>query len=782
MNAQKKIFFISSFLLSILFICLFSHSVFSQIEAEKTIGFEKKNETLLDKEAFRFVNTIIDQHWLIYGDSWFTISGALIQMKDVAYEVEIQKIKEVDRMNGIEWKGYFYIYPKFTRERNGALGNGHNHGYKCRLCGDQYRDGHTTFKTSDSTWGEWYAGHAGFPPGSLDGGKKRIYRYEVWKTDGKWTFKKVLAKGPCISGWCIVGGLEKPKTEELPDFMGSGKLKERQQTSTKQFEKSANTDKSIKQSSVYTTSDVSAVENYVVPNGKLGEFRHGTFPSPPIGDFTHVGVDIVAPCGSDIYAFSDGKVKDIIDSTNDKNFNTLGYMVLIEHPASLIDRKFYTLYLHMQRPPEVKIGNQVTGGRTVIGNVGSSGKTLGGCHTHFEIRYFPERFSAWGNIYCPDDQRYSEYFKQNWEDPLTFFRKYPNRHKLVKIRGGDNNADKSKLILGSWKDEDSKMEYFRDGTFISNADIGKRYTGTWSIEGNILRLQFINPLRVLNVYTIIEMTDSTYKIKLNNADRHISNARRIEPTKQSPVYTAEKSKIFLSNPRVRMETNYGTITLELYPKKSSKTVENFLQYVSSGFYDGTIFHRVIKGFMIQGGGLNANMQKKSVRNPINNEAYNELKNLRGTVTMARTNDPHSATSQFFINTANNTSLDYKGKNANGWGYCVFGKVVEGMGVVNTIENLPTITKEGFHDVPVKQVIIESVIVENDSQQSNSATSGNNERSGISNKVSSSVFAKNNSNVFHKSNCPELGTEGLIEFASSQKARKSGGVPCSNCNP
>lgn len=246
MNAHKKIFFISSFLLSILFICLFSHSIFPQIEEKKTKGFEKKNEKLLDKEAFRFINTIIDQHWLIYGDSWFTISGSLIQMKDVAYEVEIQDIKEVDRMNGIEWKGYFYIYPKFTRERKGtfALGNGHNH-YKCRLCGDKYRDGHTTFKTADSTWGEWYAGDAGFPPGSIDGGTKRIYRYEVWKTDGKWTFKEVLAEGPCISGWCIYfGGLKKPKIEEFPDFTGSGKLKEKQQTSTKQFGKDTNSDKS----------------------------------------------------------------------------------------------------------------------------------------------------------------------------------------------------------------------------------------------------------------------------------------------------------------------------------------------------------------------------------------------------------------------------------------------------------------------------------------------------------------------------------------------------------
>jgi peptidyl-prolyl cis-trans isomerase B (cyclophilin B) len=344
------------------------------------------------------------------------------------------------------------------------------------------------------------------------------------------------------------------------------------------------------------------------------------------------------------------------------------------------------------------------------------------------------------------------------------------------------DTDNSNLILGSWKSEYSKTEYFRDGTFISNADTGKRYTGTWSIEGNILRLQFINPLRKLQIYTIIEMTDSTYKIKLNHADKHTSNARRVEPIKQSPDYTTEKSIIHLSNPRVRMETNYGVITLKLDSPAAPKTVENFLQYTQDGYYDGTIFHRVINEFMIQGGGINANMQEKPARNPIINEADNGLRNLRGTVAMARSNDPHSASSQFFINTANNISLDYKGKNAKGWGYCVFGKVVDGMDVVNTIENLPTITKGKYHDVPASPVIIESVIVENDSQQFNAATSGNNEKSYVYNKVSSSVFSAHNSRVYHKRNCSELNTDDLIEFASSQKADDAGGVPCKNCNP
>ncbi|MFN3532726.1 MAG: peptidylprolyl isomerase [Candidatus Brocadia sp.] len=154
-----------------------------------------------------------------------------------------------------------------------------------------------------------------------------------------------------------------------------------------------------------------------------------------------------------------------------------------------------------------------------------------------------------------------------------------------------------------------------------------------------------------------------------------------------------------SNPRVRLETNKGVIILELDSKAAPKTVENFLNYVHDGFYDGTIFHRVIKGFMVQGGGLTADMREKPTRAPITNEADNRLKNRRGTVAMARTMDPHSATAQFFINTVDNAFLDHKGKTINGWGYCVFGKVVEGMNVVDVIENLTTTTKARYQDVP-----------------------------------------------------------------------------------
>jgi len=166
-----------------------------------------------------------------------------------------------------------------------------------------------------------------------------------------------------------------------------------------------------------------------------------------------------------------------------------------------------------------------------------------------------------------------------------------------------------------------------------------------------------------------------------------------------------------SSPRVLLETSKGVIILELDSKAAPKSVENFLGYVRDGFYDGTIFHRVIKGFMIQGGGFTEDMQQKSTHTPIANEGDNGLQNKRGTVAMARTMDPHSATAQFFINTVDNSFLDHKGKTSNGWGYCVFGKVVEGMNVVDAIESVPTTSKAGQHDVPAAPVIIERAIVE-----------------------------------------------------------------------
>ncbi len=160
-------------------------------------------------------------------------------------------------------------------------------------------------------------------------------------------------------------------------------------------------------------------------------------------------------------------------------------------------------------------------------------------------------------------------------------------------------------------------------------------------------------------------------------------------------------------PRVRLETTLGNIVVELNPKAAPKTVENFLSYVKAGFYNGTIFHRVIKGFMIQGGGFTEDLQQKPTQPPIPNEADNGLKNVRGTIAMARTPDPHSATAQFFINTVDNAFLDFTAKTPKGWGYCVFGKVVEGMDTVDAIEKQPTTAKHIGGDVPVTAVIIKS---------------------------------------------------------------------------
>ncbi len=162
---------------------------------------------------------------------------------------------------------------------------------------------------------------------------------------------------------------------------------------------------------------------------------------------------------------------------------------------------------------------------------------------------------------------------------------------------------------------------------------------------------------------------------------------------------------------VRMKTNHGDIVLELYPDKAPETVANFLEYARSGFYDGTIFHRVIPGFMIQGGGFEPGMKQKPTRDPIRNEADNGLRNEAGTIAMARTPDPHSATAQFFINAKDNDFLDFTAPTPQGYGYCVFGRVIEGMDVVHEIEKVPTTTRNGHRDVPVEDVVIEKVIVE-----------------------------------------------------------------------
>lgn len=182
------------------------------------------------------------------------------------------------------------------------------------------------------------------------------------------------------------------------------------------------------------------------------------------------------------------------------------------------------------------------------------------------------------------------------------------------------------------------------------------------------------------------------------------------------VWSGGNASAETQNPQVAFETTHGTFVVELNKQKAPKTVDNFLAYVRDGFYDKTIFHRVIKNFMIQGGGFTLEMVKKNTGSAIQNEADNGLSNVNGTIAMARTGDPHSATAQFFINVKDNPSLDHRDKSLPGWGYCVFGKVVEGMDVVHKIENVDTGVKGRYQDVPVSDVIIKKAfVIENKSE-------------------------------------------------------------------
>lgn len=164
---------------------------------------------------------------------------------------------------------------------------------------------------------------------------------------------------------------------------------------------------------------------------------------------------------------------------------------------------------------------------------------------------------------------------------------------------------------------------------------------------------------------------------------------------------------------ITLQTSMGNITLELDTANTPVTAENFLSYAKSGHYDGTIFHRVMNGFMIQGGGFDANMKQKSTQATIKNEAKTGGENKRGTIAMARTSDPHSASAQFFINVVDNDFLNFTAESGNGWGYCVFGKVVEGMDVVDQIKKVATTSKAGHQNVPVDAVVIEKVVITED---------------------------------------------------------------------
>lgn len=165
-----------------------------------------------------------------------------------------------------------------------------------------------------------------------------------------------------------------------------------------------------------------------------------------------------------------------------------------------------------------------------------------------------------------------------------------------------------------------------------------------------------------------------------------------------------------ANPRVLIETSKGNITVELFPRNAPISTENFLRHVNAGFYDGTIFHRVIPGFMIQGGGMLPDLTEKTRGTPIRNEADNGLKNLRGTLAMARTGEPHSATSQFFINVSDNHFLNHRGKSPEGWGYAVFGRVVDGMEIADAIAALPRGNRGPHQDVPLEPVVMKKLTV------------------------------------------------------------------------
>ena len=175
-----------------------------------------------------------------------------------------------------------------------------------------------------------------------------------------------------------------------------------------------------------------------------------------------------------------------------------------------------------------------------------------------------------------------------------------------------------------------------------------------------------------------------------------------------PDTVSNKEGITMANPVARFKTSLGDFSIEIFEDKSPLTAANFVQYIGSGFYDGTIFHRVIPGFMIQGGGMTPGMKEKDTKAPVKNEADNGIINDRGTIAMARTSDPHSATCQFFINLVDNKGLNYRSKDTSGWGYCAFGKVTEGMDVVDAIAKVATGNRLPHQNVPTEDVLIQSV--------------------------------------------------------------------------
>lgn len=191
-------------------------------------------------------------------------------------------------------------------------------------------------------------------------------------------------------------------------------------------------------------------------------------------------------------------------------------------------------------------------------------------------------------------------------------------------------------------------------------------------------------------------------------EKNASNESKVsKDSKVSQIKGLKKTKKGGGSMIVSFKTNQGTFKVKLNADKAPKTVENFLKYVDEGFYNGTIFHRVIKGFMVQGGGFTPDLVQKPAHAPIKNEANNGLLNKRGTLAMARTMDPHSASAQFFINLVDNAFLDFKAENIQGWGYAVFGEVIEGMDVIDKIATLKTSSKKGYDDVPETAVEVQA---------------------------------------------------------------------------
>ena len=221
-----------------------------------------------------------------------------------------------------------------------------------------------------------------------------------------------------------------------------------------------------------------------------------------------------------------------------------------------------------------------------------------------------------------------------------------------------------------------------------------------------MRFPFRSPNHALthNAWMIaaIAMLATTY----NLAAWSTAHAQSGEPVE--PAQAATEPAAPAANPRVVLETDMGQIVIELYPDKAPKTVENFLSYVESDFYPGTVFHRVIPGFMVQGGGFTADMTKKTTKAGVQNEADNGLRNDRGTVAMARTNHPHSATTQFFVNLVDNGFLNHRGKNPRGWGYAVFGRVVDGMSVVDAIAGVKTGNHKRMQNVPIEPITLKKI--------------------------------------------------------------------------